>query len=47
MSNPKLMLAQEYETLKIACEVERKIKKLKRKDYVEKMVKDGYIRLID
>ena len=38
-----LALAQEYETLKEARLVELRIKKLKRKDYIEKMIKDGYI----
>ncbi len=40
-----LGLAQKYDTLKDARTVERKIKKLKRRDYIEKMLKDGYIRL--
>ncbi len=41
----KLLLSQEYKTLKEARSVERKIKRLKRKDYIEKMIKEGYIRL--
>ena len=41
----KVLLKQEYETLVKARIVERKIKKLKRKDYIEKMIKDGYIRV--
>ncbi len=41
----KLLLAQEYKTLKEARSVELKIKNLKRKDYIEKMVKDGYIKV--
>ena len=41
----KLVLSQEYATLAEARQVERRIKALKRKDYVEKMVKDGYIKL--
>ncbi len=40
-----LLLKQEYPTLKEARDIEAKIKKLKRRDYIEKMVKDGYIRL--
>ena len=40
-----LVLKQEYKTLKDARAIEAKIKKLKRKDYIEKMVKDGYIKL--
>ena len=41
----KLVLAQEYPSLAIARKVEQKVKKLKRRDYVAKMVKDGYIRI--
>lgn len=41
----RLLLKQEYKTLKEARAVEAKIKKLKRKDYIEKMVQDGYIKL--
>ncbi len=45
MNNPKLVLFQEYNSLAMARSVELRIKKLKRKDYVEKMIKDGYIRI--
>ncbi|MBI5469956.1 GIY-YIG nuclease family protein [Candidatus Kaiserbacteria bacterium] len=41
-----LLLKQEYSTIEDARVVEKKIKKLKRHDYIEKMVKDGYIRLL-
>ena len=40
-----LVLAQEYGSLREARGVERKIKLLKRRDYIEKMVSDGYIKL--
>ena len=40
-----LILSQEYKTLTEARSVERKLKKLKRRDYIEKMVQDGYIRI--
>lgn len=43
MNNLVLKLQQEYSTLKDARTVERKIKKLKRKDYIKKMISDGYI----
>lgn len=43
--NPKLVLSQEYPTLLEARQVELRIKRLKRKDYVEKMIADGYIKL--
>ena len=41
-----LVLRQEYGTLKDARSVECKLKKLKRKDYIEKIVKDGYIKIL-
>lgn len=41
----EIVLKQEYETLAKARTVERKIKKLKRKDYIEKMIKEGYIKI--
>lgn len=45
MSTPELMLVQKYQTIKEARRIERKIKKLKRRDYVEKIIKDGYIKM--
>lgn len=45
MDNPELVFAQEYESLLIARKVERKIKNLKRRDYLEKIIKDGKIRM--
>jgi len=41
----KLLLKQEYKTLLEARSVEQKIKNLKRKDYVDKMLQDGYIKI--
>ena len=40
-----VVLKQQFETLTEARAVERKIKRLKRRDYIEKMVKDGYIKM--
>ena len=40
-----LVLKQNYPSLEVARKIERKIKSLKRKDYIEKMIKEGYIRL--
>lgn len=40
-----IVLKQEYKTPTEARKVELKIKNLKRRDYVEKMVKDGYIKV--
>jgi len=45
MVNPKLVLSQEFCSMMLARKVERRIKKLKRKDYIEKMVSDGYIKM--
>ena len=45
MGGFKIVLAQEYPSLGLARKVERKIKGLKRKDYIEKMVQEGYIRV--
>ncbi|MEI6863822.1 MAG: GIY-YIG nuclease family protein [Candidatus Adlerbacteria bacterium] len=41
----KVLLKQEYKTLKEARFVEGKIKNLKRRDYIEKILKDGYIKI--
>jgi len=41
----RLVLSQEYSTLKEARFIERKLKKLKRHDYIEKMVRDGEIKM--
>lgn len=41
-----VLLKQEYATLKDARSVEQKIKKLKRRDYVEKMIKERYIKIL-
>jgi len=45
MHNFRPVLIQEYDSLESARKIERKIKNLKRKDYIEKMVREGYIRL--
>ncbi|MEK7116959.1 MAG: GIY-YIG nuclease family protein [Patescibacteria group bacterium] len=46
MKNPKIVLVQEYDSIEVAIKIERKLKKLKRKDYIEKIVKDGYIKVV-
>lgn len=43
--NPKLVLSQSYPSLQEARKIELKIKKMKRKDYIDKMVLDGYIKV--
>ena len=41
-----LVFSQEYATLSEARLIERRLKKLKRKDYIEKIVKEGYIKMM-
>ena len=45
MNNPVLVFSQEFGSLEKAREIERKLKKLKRKDYIEKIILDGYIKV--
>ncbi|MBX4187163.1 MAG: GIY-YIG nuclease family protein [Candidatus Doudnabacteria bacterium] len=45
MNNPRVALSQEYATIEEARIVERKLKKLKRKDYINKIIQDGYIKI--
>ncbi|MBU4284852.1 GIY-YIG nuclease family protein [Patescibacteria group bacterium] len=45
MENPVLVFSQEYANLKTARWIEQRLKKLKRKDYVEKIISDGYIKM--
>lgn len=44
MTAPVLALVQYYDSLEIARKMERK-KKMKRKDYIAKMVADGFIKI--
>ena len=46
MNEPKLVLSQDYESLKQARMIERRLKNLKRKDYIEKIVSDGHIKIV-
>jgi len=41
----ELVFCQEYKSLKEARSIERKLKNLKRKDYIENMIRDGSIKL--
>ncbi len=45
MGKLEVVLVQQYETLKEARFVERRIKRMKRKDYIDKMVADGKIKI--
>ncbi len=40
-----ILLKQEFKTLEEARAIENKLKKLKRKDYIEKIIKEGYIKI--
>ena len=41
----KLMVSREYNSYSQARKIELKLKMLKRKDYIERIVRDGYIKL--
>ena len=41
----KLVFKQEYINLKDARYIENRLKKLKRKDYLNKIIKDGFINI--
>ncbi|MBI3261488.1 GIY-YIG nuclease family protein [Candidatus Berkelbacteria bacterium] len=41
----QLVLSQEYNSLAEARSIERKLKSLKRHDYIEKIVRDGHIKI--
>ena len=41
----KMVFSQYYDNIQDARRVERKLKKLKRKDYVKKIISDGYIKI--
>jgi len=41
----RLIFKQEYENIKDARHIERKLKNLKRKDYIDKIIEEGFIKL--
>ncbi|OGE85907.1 MAG: hypothetical protein A3J48_01045 [Candidatus Doudnabacteria bacterium RIFCSPHIGHO2_02_FULL_46_11] len=45
MKEPKLVFHQHYQTMNEAKTIERKLKKLKRKDYIAKIIRDGVIKM--
>ena len=45
MENPVLVFNQKFVSLDEARKIERRLKKLKRRDYIEKIVHDGYIKM--
>ena len=44
MGPMELVFQQEFPTLQEARHIEKRLKKLKRKDYLKKIVRDGYIK---
>lgn len=40
-----LVFVQKYQTLQEARAIEQKLKRFKRKDFIEKIIKDGYIKI--
>lgn len=45
MGKLNLVFCQEFDTLREARRIEFKLKRLKRKDYIKKIVADGYIKI--
>ena len=42
----KLVFSQKFETLKQAKGVEYRLKKFKRHDYIDRIVRDGFIKIL-
>jgi len=42
----QLVFSQKFDTLSDARKIEKKLKRFKRKDFIEKIIKDGYIRIM-
>lgn len=42
---PRLVLSQKYDTIFDARKVEQKLKNLKRRDYIEQIIEDGFIKM--
>ena len=45
LGNFELVFYQKFDNIKQAREIETKLKKLKRKDYIKKIIKDGIIKM--
>ncbi len=45
MKSPKIVFIQEFESLAFARKIEHKLKKFKRRDFIEKVIKEGKIRI--
>ena len=46
MFAPRLVFSQKYDNLEQARKIELRIKSFKRKDYIEKIIEDGYIKIV-
>ena len=44
-SGVDLVFSQKYENINDARSIERKLKKLKRRDYIKKIIEDGFIKI--
>jgi putative endonuclease len=45
MDKPCLVFSQEYSTLSEARKIELKLKQLKRKDYIDRIINEGFIKM--
>jgi predicted GIY-YIG superfamily endonuclease len=45
MKNPELVFSQEFKTLQEARIIEKKIKSWKRKDFIKKIIENGFIKI--
>jgi len=45
MKSPTLVFQQEFNSIQKARVIEMRLKKLKRKDYLQKIIEDGYIKI--
>ncbi|HEY4477941.1 MAG TPA: GIY-YIG nuclease family protein [Candidatus Paceibacterota bacterium] len=46
MGKLELVFSQKFETLKDARNIESRLKKFKRRDYIERIVNDGFIKIL-
>lgn len=45
-AHPKLVFKQEFDSIETARRVERKLKSYKRRDFIEKIIRDGIIKSV-
>jgi putative endonuclease len=46
LTDPEIVFKQKFDSLKIARKIELRLKKYKRKDFIEKIIRDGIIKKI-